>query len=424
MIVNPLVGKQRASFQAATARINLWEGAVRSSKTVCSLVKWVEFVRTAPVGPMLMVGKTERTLKRNILDVLVAMLGKRRCRINMGAGEVRLLGRLVYIAGASNELAADKIAGLTLVGAYVDEASRLPESFFVMLLTRLSAPGAQLFGTSNPAGPTHWLKAKYLDRAELHIDRDGNTHHRHTDVLDLHRFSFQLADNPNLTPQYVAAVSSEFVGLWYRRLILGEWCLAEGVIYEAWDPQRHVVNDEQMPRIERWIVMSADYGTTNPFHALLIGVGGEAERRKLYVANEWRWDSKLRRQALTDAEYSQRLRAWLDGLKVWPEWTVIDPSAASFRVQLFRDGWTSTAADNDVVDGIRDVASLFATDRLAVHERCAGLINEIQSYEWDPDASAKGDEKPIKLNDHGCDALRYGVRTMEALWRPELQLAA
>lgn len=416
MIVTPLIGKQRESVRLATARLNIWDGSVRSSKTISSLLRWLKFVRTAPAGPLLMVGKTERTLKRNIIDPLVEMLGEKRCKFVAGAGELHLLGRVVYVAGAYNEGSVDKIRGLSLVGAYADELSTMPESFFVMLLTRLSIPGAQLFGTTNPDGPQHWLKTKYLDRAALHLDINGQLHNgQAADALDLHRFSFKLADNPNLTPEYIAAVSSEFTGLWYRRLILGEWCLAEGVIYESWDPARHVVSE--LPPIARWIVLAMDYGTTNPFHALIIGVGIDG---RLYVAHEWRWDSKKQRGSLTDAEYSTKLRAWVDGLDIRPEYTVVDPSAASFRVQLHRDGWSSVMADNEVIDGIRDVASLFATGRLLVSDQCPELIKEIPGYAWDPDASAKGEDKPIKVGDHGVDALRYGIRTTRAIWTPLL----
>ncbi|MEV1202800.1 PBSX family phage terminase large subunit [Microbispora rosea] len=416
MIIAPLVGKQLTSFELSTARINLWDGSVRSSKTISSLVRWLKFVRTAPPGPLLMVGKTERTLRRNILDPLVEMLGEHRCRVVAGSGELHLLGRKVYLVGANDERAQEKIRGLSLVGAYCDEVSTLPESFFVMLLTRLSIPGAALFGTTNPDGPQHWLKVGYLDRAALWLDHNGQLNHSTAgDALNLHRFSFQLADNPSLDPQYVADVSAEFTGLWRRRLILGEWCLAEGVVYESWDPGRHVVTE--LPAMARWLVLALDYGTTNPFHALLIGLGVD---RRLYVAHEWRWDSRKQRGSLTDAEYSARLRAWVEGLGIRPEYTVIDPSAASFRVQLHRDGWSSVLADNDVVDGIRDVASLLATGRLLVSDQCPELIAEIPAYAWDPKAAEKGEDKPIKVADHGVDALRYGIRTTRALWHGQL----
>ncbi|MFD4631222.1 hypothetical protein ACFVYR_18480 [Streptomyces sp. NPDC058284] len=40
---------------------------------------WLRYIRTGPPGALLMVGKTERTLKRNIIDVIEQMVGKRRC---------------------------------------------------------------------------------------------------------------------------------------------------------------------------------------------------------------------------------------------------------------------------------------------------------------------------------------------------------
>lgn len=422
MIVRPLVGKQLVCNQLADARLNVWEGAVRSSKTIGSLIRWIRFVRQAPPGGLLMVGKTERTLKRNILDVLVEMLGKRRCRINLGQGEMHMLGRTVYLMGANNETAAEKLKGLTLIGTYVDEVTTLPESFFTMLLTRLSLEGAKLFGTTNPDGPQHWLLVNYLERARLWVTRDGTVlTPGPDDPLDLCRFSFQLEDNPSLPPGYVEQVYAENVGLWRRRLILGEWCVAEGVVYQSWDPDRHVVTAEQLPAITEWLCVAMDYGTTNPFHALLVGIGADG---RLYVTNEWRWDSKARRQSLTDAEYSQRVREWLAGLGVTPRWWIVDPSAASFRVQLHRDGVTSAAADNDVLDGIRDVASLLATDKLRVHASCTGLIAEMPGYAWDPEQTKKGLDAPLKVNDHGVDALRYAIRTTEAIWRSRLLTAA
>lgn len=418
MKVAPLVGKQRQAVELATARINIADGAVRSSKTISTLLRWLQLVRTLPPGNLLMTGKTERTLRRNILDVLVEMLGPKRCRIVAGSGEMHLLGRKVYLAGANNELAVEKIRGLSLVGAYVDEVSLIPEAYWIMLLTRLSMPGATLLGSTNPDSEAHWLKVNYLDRARLWLDHNGHVHHStDPDALNLHRMSFTLHDNPNLSPEYVDEVSREFAGLWYRRLILGEWCLAEGVVYESWDPARHVIPAVKVPRIDRWLCTAIDYGTTNPFHALLVGLGSDG---RLYVTNEWRWDSRRTRAALTDAEYSHRLRAWIGELGVHPEWIIVDPSAASFSQQLLRDGRPSHPGDNAVLDGIRTVASLLATGRLLVSDACPELIKEIPAYAWDPKASLAGEDAPIKANDHGVDALRYGLHTTRELWLPHL----
>jgi PBSX family phage terminase large subunit len=428
MQVAPLQGKAKVAAELCTARLNVFEGAVRSGKTIASLLAWLKFVRDAPDGPLLMVGKTERTLKHNIIDPLVEMLGNRRCKLIGGSGELWLLGRMVYIAGANDERSQEKIRGLTLAGAYVDEASILPESFWAMLKTRLSIEGARLITTTNPDGPNHWLKRDHLNRAKLHLTRTGEVE-RFTgkDILDLHRFSFQLDDNPSLPRSFIEETKKEHVGLWYRRLVLGDWCLAEGAVYEMFDPDRHVVTE--LPMMRRWLALGVDYGNTNPFAGVLLGVGIDGN---LYLANEYWYSSKVQHKALTDAEYSQHLRDWLNRIPIpgtdlqgiRPQWVVVDPSAASFVQQLHRDRLTPTLGNNDVLDGIRTVSSLFAQDRLFVHSSCRNLLNELPGYSWDDDKAQKGEDAPVKVDDHACDAMRYAIHTTEAAWRPELREVA
>jgi PBSX family phage terminase large subunit len=423
--VEPLAGKQRASVHAATRRLNLWEGSVRSSKTISSLVAWLDHVRSGPAGNLLMAGRTERTLERNVIHPLQDMLGRTRVRFVRGAGEVWICGRRIYIAGANDERAQEKIRGLTLAGAYLDEVSTIPESFWSMLLTRLSIDGARLYGTTNPDNPRHWLLTDYLTRAAVTLDRDGTlTRHTAGDELDLARFRFTIHDNPHLPADYVTALQAEFVGLWYRRFILGEWVAAEGAIYDMLDPTPatsggHVV--DALPAMHRW-ALTIDYGTTNPFHVSLLGVGVD---RRVYIAREWRWDSKKERRQLTDAEYATRVAAWVrdgcDGALDEHDTidrVFIDPSAASFIAACYRDGWRGvTPADNTVLDGIRDVASLLAARRLLIHTSCTATLDEHAGYSWDPKAQDRGEDAPLKQDDHAPDAVRYGIRGLRSDWR-------
>ncbi|MER8233482.1 PBSX family phage terminase large subunit [Streptomyces sp. NPDC094049] len=415
-----LAGKQLRSTMLASARGNLWEGAVRSSKTISSIMVWLRYVRTGPAGPLLMAGKTERTLKRNIIDPIIEMVGTSRCVYKSGVGELILLGRTIYVAGANDERAAEKIKGLTLAGAYLDEVTTFPESFFAMLGTRLSVPGAQWFGTTNPEGPNHWLKKKYLNRARLHLRRDGTlVESQDPAAIDLNRFSFSLEDNPYLPAAYVDALKLEYTGLFYRRYILGEWCLAEGVVYDMFDEKRHVV--DLLPDISHWMCVGLDYGTINPFSALLIGSGAD---NRLYVASEYRHDSRLARRQLTDAKYSENLRDWLASYEhrgakgVTPQWVFVDPSAASFMNQLWSDGVPGVAkADNTVKDGIRSVSVALGQNVLSIHRSCKGLLSELPSYAWDEKAALKGEDAPLKIDDHSVDALRYGLHTTAHQWR-------
>ena len=111
--------------------------------------------------------------------------------------------------------------------------------------------------------------------------------------------------------------------------------------------------------------------------------------------------------------------AQLAGGPIAPRRIYLDPSAKSLSVQLWRDGERGVVpADNAVLDGIAEVAMLVAADRLRFHlPSLAELPAELAGYTWDPKASEKGEDRPIKLEDHGPDALRYGVRGTRSIWR-------
>ncbi len=417
MILSPPTGKQARSIVESTARLNVWDGSVRSGKTIGSLIRWLHYtVADSPDGELLMVGKTERTLKRNVLDPIAEMIGG-DIRVLTGTGEARLFGRRVYIAGANDERAELKVRGMTLAGVYGDELTTWPQSFFQQVTTRISVKGSKLFGTTNPDGPQHWLKKDYLDR---------------TDDLNLRRFHFALEDNPSLDPAYVADLKKEFTGLWYKRFILGEWVQAEGAIFDMWDQDKYVVRG-RFPRVEeacydgkgrllpgfagphmtrKWL--GIDYGTVNPFSALLFGLG---EDGKVYVMSELRWDSRKTNRQKTDSEYSADLRDWLRFNDAYTEWVYVDPSAASFVQQLWRDGLEGVRpAQNAVIDGIRITSTAIAQDRIRVHESCKGLIDEIPGYVWDAKAQKRGEDKPIKTEDHSVDAMRYGLASTQFMW--------
>lgn len=379
--------KGAMSIIDATGRLNIWEGSVRSSKTVDANIAWLNFVATGPPGPLLMTGKTRDTVHRNILDPMSEWLPEED--FDPHQNEIEIFGRPVYIVGANDEKAVKKIQGLTLIGAYADEIATLPESYFKMLLSRLSLPGARFFGTTNPDSPYHWLKVEYLDKLK-------SPH--------LNQFHFILEDNPHLPPEYVAALKEEYVGLWYRRYILGEWCLAEGSVYDMWDEEKHVIDKAPVPHADSYII-GIDYGTNNPCVFLMVGVRDDVAT----VEKEYYYDSTAKGRQLTDAQYSAALQEFIGKTEV--DAVVIDPSAASFKVQVSNDGITTTDADNSVIDGIRFVSSMLQAGRLKISEQCPNLIKEFSSYVWDSKKQDKGEDAPMKQNDHALDALRYALYT-------------
>lgn len=407
----PLSRKQIVSIAASMqARTTIWSGAVRSGKTIGSLVAFLIHLTRAPEsGLVLICGRTLQTIERNILEPMQdrALFGPIADQVHhtRGAPTATILGRTVHLIGASDARAEGRLRGLTACLALLDEATLVPEGFFNQMLARLSVPGAKALLTTNPDGPGHWLRKNFILRAA---------------ELGIAHFHFTLDDNPALDATYVEAIKKENVGVFYRRFVLGEWCMAEGSIFDMWDPDRHII--DIIPPIWRWLAVGIDYGSTNPFSALLVGMDAS---QTLYVASEFRYESKLAMKTLTDVEYSSRLRDWLNGYRppgaaspgVRPEAIIVDPSAASFAEQLWRDGLSPTAADNAVLDGIRTVSSVMAAGKLKVHRSCKGLLDELPSYSWDSAKAQRGVDAPIKVDDHSVDALRYAVRTTESAWR-------
>lgn len=406
--------KSRLVLKLSTASIEAYEGSVRSSKTITSILDFAKFLRSGRPGEFAIVGRTERTAYRNIIEPMIAMFGKRHIRYNRGLGTVSIFGRTGYLLGANNEASRTKIQGLTLLALYLDEAATLPESFFNMAYSRLSLDGAKMWLTANPEGRNHWLLVNWLQKARLWVQGDGTVVETPDSPVDLHRYTFVLDDNPYLSASFVQRLKASYSGVWYLRFVLSQWTNAEGAIFDAFDPAVHVI--EALPpgvSIARKIV-GIDYGTTNATAAVLIGEGSDGVA---YVLDEWRHDVRAGEAAWVNAQLSRGIRDWLEPHAV--QWVMVDPSAASFRLQLTRDGVRRVApADNTVTDGIRDVASLLTTGRLVIiGPKCPFLLGEMPEYAWDPKATTQGRDEPIKKNDHSVDALRYAVRTALVHWR-------
>lgn len=375
-------------------RINLLEGSVSSGKTWISLVLWAFWVKVSPKDKLyLMCAKSLTTLKRNCLILLQELVGEANFTFSIPAKEGYLFGRRVLFEGANDARSESKIRGMTLQGAYCDELTQFPEDFFAMLLSRLRLPGAKLFGTTNPDNPAHWLKVKYIDRA---------------DELDFLDIRFTIDDNTTLDPEYVRNIKLEYTGVFYDRFILGLWAVAEGLVYDMFDAVDDVVDNIpwQAMQMGRWYV-SVDYGTVNPCSmGLWCLYQGIAYRAKEYYHNS-REEGKAR---LTDEEHYKGLEALAEGKAI--ERVIVDPSAASFKETIMRHGkFAVWDAENSVLSGIRLTGTLLKAGRIKIHKSCVDCIKEFGMYVWDTDAT---EDAVIKENDHAMDDLRYFCATIMA----------
>ncbi|MFN3283496.1 MAG: PBSX family phage terminase large subunit, partial [Pseudothermotoga sp.] len=393
----------------ADAFINILEGSVRSGKTIASIVAWIEYVRTSPHTKFLMTGNTSDTLYRNVIEDIENILGDmvRYNKSSKGGAKLifkfpnldypakskkRHIHKICYCVGAHDERSENKIRGLTVAGWYADEITLHPESFVKQAINRMSLAGARAFWTTNPDSPYHFIKTEFIDKAK---EKGYKVWH------------FELDDNLALSKEYKENLKKAYAGVWYKRMVLGLWVLAEGIIYDMFNEELHVV--DHLPAMSRWYI-SIDYGTANPTVFSLMGISRDGN---WYIAKEYYYDGRKSMRQKTDSEYSKDLQQFIKDCGVIPSAIFIDPSAASFIVQLRKDGVKGIKqADNEVLDGIRKGATLLGQKKLFVHRSCVNHRREFQSYSWDPKAPQKGIDQPLKENDHSADAVRYCINSV------------
>ena len=291
----------------------------------------------------------------------------------------------VYCLGAEKASQVSKIQGMSIKYCYGDEIAKWSSEVFTMLKSRLDKPYSRFDGSCNPENPSHWLKQ--------FIDSEG---------LDIYVQKYTIYDNPALSPEFVANLCKEYEGtVYYQRYILGEWTLAEGLIYPM-----HQSCIQEPPNKEPDIYgLSMDYGTMNAFAALLWGrIDGV-----WYILDEYYYSGRNEGKTKTDKEYAADLDKWLKDTE-GRLYTVIDPSAASFIAELRSRSsrYNVKKARNDVKKGIEETAVAMQTGIIKISPKCRSLIKELEGYAWDDNEL---DDVPIKINDHACDAMRYFVAT-------------
>lgn len=368
------------------------DGAIRSGKTVCMALAFVIWsMTTFHEQNFAMCGKTVGSFRRNVLTVLKPMLRGRGYTFSDRRSDNLMIitnGNVTnyyYIFGGKDESSQDLIQGITLAGLLLDEVALMPESFVNQATGRCSVGGSKFWFNCNPAGPEHWFKKNWIDNR------------KEKDMLYLH---FTMEDNLSLEEEVKARYRAMYSGVFYRRYILGEWCVAEGLIYE-FDKALHTVS--QLPTRGDWYI-SCDYGTLNPFSAGLWCVN---EGRAVRVA-EYYYSGRDQKRQMTDEEYYEKLEE-LAGDRVIHN-VVVDPSAASFIACIRRHGRFSVRkARNDVLPGIRLTAAMLQAGVIRIGIGCTDAIREFDLYRWEE----KGEvDKPVKENDHAMDDIRYFCATI------------
>ncbi|WP_270348526.1 PBSX family phage terminase large subunit [Thomasclavelia ramosa] len=375
------------------------DGAIRSGKTIAMSLSYVLWAMVTFNGQNFgMCGKTIGSFRRNVLFWLELMLKSRGYIVEDHRADNLVIVRrngvenYFYIFGGKDERSQDLIQGITLAGCFFDEVALMPQSFVNQATGRCSVDGSKYWFNCNPEGPFHWFKVEWIDKL------------KEKNLIYLH---FTMDDNLSLSDKIKARYVNQYAGVFYDRYICGLWVVAEGIIYDMFDKEKHVLKTKPKINQEEYKYISCDYGTQNPMVFLLWEKG---VNETWYATKEYYYSGRKKKVQRTDGQYADDLVEFIGNLNI--EYVVIDPSAASFIAELRSRGINVKRARNDVKNGIREVSNMLNKNQLGFLESCKMTINEFAVYVWDSKATSRGIDAPIKENDHCMDAIRYFVNTI------------
>lgn len=376
------------------------DGSVRSGKTFCMSLSFIIWAMNKFDGCNFAIcGKTVGSCRRNVITPLLDMLSNlyevkdKRSENLLIVSDGAKINRF-YIFGGKDESSAALIQGLTLAGVFFDEVALMPRSFVEQSLARCSVEGARFWFNCNPESPAHWFYKEWI---------------KHSEEKKALRLKFSMDDNLTLSQAVKDRYYSLYTGTFFQRFILGDWVIAEGLVYQHYNDNIEKMlwrgNDEELQGT--WY-LSIDYGTINPCSIGLWCVN----QNKAVRVKEYYWNSREEQYQRTDEEHYAELEKLAEGHDI--EYIVVDPSAASFIATINRHNkFYVMKAKNNVLNGIRVTSQMLNSGLAVISRNCKSSITEFGMYKWDTESNS-GKDTVIKENDHAMDDIRYFCYTVLA----------
>ena len=388
-----IIGKGYATFWKSKKRYLVVKGSRASKKSKTTALKLIYNIMKYPKSNGLIVRKVHRTLKDSCyseLEWAINTLGvadKWSCKASPIMEFTYLpTNQKILFRGMDDPL---KLTSITVsVGVlnfvWIEEAfeiskeedfdkldlsirGQLPEGYF-----------KQIILTFNAWSDRHWLKSRFFDNENEDIEALTTNYLKNEflGVDDLKVFEKMKKDNPRR----------------YAVEGLGEWGVMEGLIYENWleydfDYKELIKNDDFEFRI------GLDFGfTTDPVAIIMLLIN--EKDKEIYIFDE------VYKKHLTNDKIANEIKN-----RFYQKELIIADSAEQKSIEeLKRYGLTrirpAIKGQGSIMYGIKKVNEY----KLYIHSRCVNTLTEISSYTYDNKTG-----KPIDLNNHLLDALRYAV---------------
>lgn len=407
--------------QAVKSRMCVAEGAIRSGKTIDHCIIAAAYLETCADKIHIASGSTIGNAKLNIGDCNgfgLEHLFRGRCRWGKYKDNEALFlmtktgEKVVIFAGGGKADSYKRILGnsyglwiATEINEHYDSHDSRSSFIKVAFGRQLAADKPFVLWDLNPCNPNHDIYENYIDK---YLDSYNGYLYEH----------FTIEDNLSISPARREEIEQQYVqgSVWYRRDILGERCIAEGLVY----PMYEDALVDELPKEYEDYSISIDYGTQNAFAALKWG----KKEGVWYLYDMYYYSGRDTGRQKTDEDYANDLDTFTNDITL-PQGRkleiIIDPSAASFIACLRkRHKYKVRKADNSVADGLRETATCMSNGLIKVNRKLTAWVKEMGGYMWD---SSKPDETPIKDKDHAADATRYFCKTKrltkKMVYKPE-----
>ncbi|HEX7073353.1 MAG TPA: phage terminase large subunit [Hyphomicrobiaceae bacterium] len=389
---------RQAEFHRSPARYRAYIGGFGSGKTRCGCMEALVTALEHP-GSLGVIARqtypelrdtTQRTFFEECLPQELLRLSTWR----------RSEGHLILPNGSEVlfrylENADETLKSLNLSWFYIDEASEVAETVFLMLQSRLRNPIGPRRGwiTSNPAGHD-WMYRRFVSREA--IPPEGRQ-----DYALIHA---PTRENVHLPPGYVESLLSSYPPEWVRKYLDASFDVFEGQIFTEFDESKHVIDPLPDGIPEGWEKLAGfDYGLRNPTAVVWAAVDWDG--------NVIIYDEHYQAEWPPEMHAKEILRRGKVPIYADPSVFNRGPTGEAVGNIYHEQGVTLIPAQNDVDAGINRIHEWLSGDppRLRIYRTCSNLIRELKGYRWAPRRTAVGDEpeRPLKQDDHAVDALRY-----------------
>lgn len=395
--------KQTEFFYNATHRWNIKSGATRSGKTYMDYFVIPKRIRAVSdkVGLNIILGNTKGTLQRNIIEPLQGIWGTKYVSDIRSDNTAIMFGEKVYCLGADKANQVNRLRGSSIKYCYGDEVVTWHEDVFNMLKSRLDKEYSKFDGTCNPESPKHWFK-KFIEDAP----KKG---------IDLYYQKYKLDDNTFLPEIVIENIKKEYTGtVLYDRYVLGEWAVAEGLIYQMFadNPKSFII--DQKPNDIMFITIGIDYGASRSCTSFKATAFSHGLKKVYSLAENDIEGIKTPEQLYRAFElfYHKVTTDFGHCYKAYADYGALGQVlTAGLRYYCANNGITIQIDDcskGKIIDRIHLTSRLMASGRYKIHKDCKKLIEAFETAVWDEkEMDERLDDGTTDID--SLDAFEYSV---------------